>query len=119
MSLSNGIQTELAKEPDSNIRQVETPVEHINVHSKDHDRASKGSSSYEKGLRVQANGHSVPEPVDRREEGQEVENRGPRGMKEWFAYIKTKQFWIVLLFGCVDPKLLLGLQNLQFIDHQI
>jgi hypothetical protein len=119
MSLSNEIQAELAKEPESNITQMETPVEHINVHSKDLDRASKRSSSDENGLRVQANGHGVPEPVGVREEGQEVESRGPRGRKEWLAYIKTKQFWIVLLFGCVDPKLLLGLQNPQFIDHQI
>jgi len=102
MSLNNEIQAGLPKVSDSNIRQVETPVERINVHSKDLDRASKGSGSDENGLHVQANGHGVPELVGEREEAQEVESRGPRGRKEWFAYIKTKQFWIVLLFGCVD-----------------
>ncbi len=100
MSLSNEVQVELNKESDSNIRQVETPAEHINVRSKDHDRSSKGSSSDENGLAVQADGHGVPELVGGRDEEQEeAESRGPRGRKEWFAYIKTKQFWIVLIFG--------------------
>ena len=119
MSLNNEIQAEVAKESDLNIKQVETPVERINVHSKDVDRTSHGSSSYENGLPVQTNEHGVPELVGERDEEQEVESRGPRGRKEWFAYIKTKQFWIVLLFGCADSKLLELLQNLQFIDHQI
>ena len=107
MSLSNEVQVELNKESDSNIRQVEMPVEHINVRSKDPDRASNGSSFDENGLAVQTDGHAVPELIGGRDEEQEeVESRGPRGRKEWFAYIKTKQFWIVLLFGYTRPKLL-------------
>src|SRR5215469_4626713 len=116
MSSNNEIRAELVKESDSNIRQMEKPVEHINVHSKDLDRVSNGANSDENGLPMQAKGHGVPELVGGREEEHEVENRGPRGRKEWFAYIKTKQFWIVLLFGCANPNLL-DLQNLQFIDH--
>jgi len=104
MSLSNDIRAELAKESGSNIGQVEMPAEHINIHSKDLDRASKGSSSDENGVSVPANAHGVPKLVGGQEEEQEVENRGPRGRKEWFAYIKTKQFWVVLLFGCADLK---------------
>lgn len=115
MSLSNEIQAELAKESDSNMKQVETPVEHFNVHSKDLRRASNGSSS---DVPVQIDRHGVPQLIGGRNEEQEVESRGPRGRKEWFAYIKTKQFWIVLLFGCADLKLL-RLQYLQFIDYQI
>lgn len=32
------------------------------------------------------------------------ERRGVSGRREWFAYIKTRQFWIVLLFGWVIKK---------------
>ena len=39
--------------------------------------------------------HGVPELVN----GGANETR--MGKKEWFAYIKTKQFWVVLLLGCV------------------
>jgi len=101
MSSGNDPHSELAKELGS-IEPVEVPVESFHVHAKDFDRGSKDSSSDENGIAVRANGHGVPELVGDAVEGeQEVENRGPKGKKQWLAYIKTKQFWIVLLFGCV------------------
>jgi len=108
MSLSNEIKAELVKESDSNIRQTEAAVEHINIRSKDLDRVSNGSNSDKNGKHIEANGHGVPELVGGREEEQEAESRGPRGRKEWFAYIKTKQFWIVLLFGQVLSFCIVG-----------
>ena len=101
MSLSKEIQVKLSKDSDSHLKQVETPVEYIDVRSKDLDQASNGWISDENGLRAQTEGNGVPKLVGglNEEQEQEVENRGPKGRKEWFAYIKTKQFWVVLLFG--------------------
>jgi len=99
MSSNNYLRSGLAKEQGS-IEPVEAPVEHSLVHAKDVDHGSKGFSLDENDSAVQANGHGVPELVGDAVEGeQEVENRGPKGGKEWLAYIKTKQFWLVLLFG--------------------
>lgn len=99
MSSSNNLVSELIKEQ-TYIEPVEDPVEHFNVRTKGVDSASKGSSSDENGIAVRPNGHGVPEVVGgtTEEEPGDV-NRGPQGKKEWLAYIKTKQFWLVLLFG--------------------
>lgn len=101
MPPSSNLVSELGKEQ-SSIEPIEASAEHFNVGAKDIDHASKGSSSDDNGIAVQANGHGVPKLVGgATEEEQEVENRGPKGRHEWFAYIKTKQFWLVLLFGYV------------------
>jgi hypothetical protein len=97
----NNLALELAKDG-SSIDPVEGQVERVNVHAKGFDSASKGSASDEYGINVAGKGHGVPQVVGGVPmEEQELENRGPQGKKEWLAYIKTKQFWIVLLFGYV------------------
>ncbi|TID15317.1 DUF914-domain-containing protein [Venturia nashicola] len=59
------------------------------VHAKaDHGNRSSASS-------IQGDGPT--EIVDREEEGV----AGREKKKEWFAYVKTKQFWLVLVFGQV------------------
>ncbi|QDS75192.1 hypothetical protein FKW77_008654 [Venturia effusa] len=51
------------------------------------------------GDRSSASSNHVPEIVDGGEEGGVASGRNRK--KEWFAYVKTKQFWLVLLFGQV------------------
>lgn len=56
------------------------------VHAKaDHGDRSSASSTH----------GEVPEMIDGGEEGANGRNR----KKEWFAYVKTKQFWLVLVLG--------------------
>lgn len=56
------------------------------VHAKDHGDRSSDSTS----------GDGVPEIIVG---GEEVVSRSRK--KAWFAYVKTKQFWLVLVFGQV------------------
>lgn len=51
-----------------------------------HASAGEGNSS---------SSHGVPEMMDAGEDARPVQPK----KKEWFGYIKTKQFWILLLVG--------------------
>lgn len=64
--------------------EIENKAETTVVHTQDHGDRSSAST----------NGHGVPEVVGGAEDGA-VRNR----KREWFAYVKTKQFWVVLVLG--------------------
>jgi hypothetical protein len=60
---------------------------HVRAKNGEHRPSSGGSSG---------RAHGVPELVG----GEEVRQSG-RGKREWFAYLRTKQFWLVMGFGYV------------------
>ena len=67
-------------------QEIENKVDTTVVHAKDHGHRSSTST----------NGDGVPEIVGGSEDGMSRSTK-----KEWFAYVKTKQFWLVLVFGYV------------------
>jgi solute carrier family 35 protein F1/2 len=67
-----------------------TSVETTYVRGKSGDY---GRSTFAEGSNGVA--HGVPELMD----GVEAEQQVSKKKKEWFGYLKTKQFWIVLLAG--------------------
>jgi len=68
-------------------QEIENKAETTVVRAKDHGDRSSDSTS----------GDGVAEVVGGGEEGV----RGASRKREWFAYVKTKQFWLVLVFGQV------------------
>jgi hypothetical protein len=70
----------------SRFQEIENKADTTVVHAKDHGDHSSASTS----------GDGVPEIVG----GGEEDVRRSR-KREWFAYVKTKQFWLVLVFGYV------------------
>lgn len=70
--------------------ETEHKAETTVVHAQDH--GDRSSASLDR--------HGVPEVFGGDEDGV-VRNR----KREWFAYVKTKQFWIVLVLGYDLPHL--------------
>lgn len=68
-------------------QEIENKTATTVVHAKDHGDRSSDSTS----------GDGVPEIVG----GSSEEGVSRSRKKEWFAYVKTKQFWLVLVFGQV------------------
>ena len=61
----------------------------VRVHPKDVSSDYSGNG--------QSGGHGAPEYVG--EHQNEILQQEAKSKDKWFSYVKTKQFWLVLLFG--------------------